>query len=240
MDINISNFNLDALRKLDLSHFYYNFKNDQQLNSDTLLYIISLLSIKDIFMLGNSCKMFYGLCKSNCIWGNRLFSTKKDPCDKVMEMIYEKNKSHFLNYYYFKNYFGFDYELNGNPNGHNYLELFDNIMTLVPHLKAPYYHTDIVPIIKSKYDELSQTTSINEEFIYIVKAVDLLPLNNDSCIIWKHEITYNECELLFILTKDNFDRIKLKKFIKPFFVPSSIIKKKKIIMYQETINRLFV
>lgn len=240
---NMHKYKLWQLKRLDICYlglFFNSKKNTIYLNADTLLHIISYLDIPNILNLLRVNKIFYGLCRSNYIWGPRLFSKKDDPSETMMQLIYKNNESHFLNYFYFKHYFGINYRLDGNPNNYNYFDMFKNIVTLAADLRAPYYHSEIISHFRPMYNKMVEDGYRYEEFIYTVKAVSELPKYNENEYIWKYENITDDCELLLILKRYKADKIKFQKIIRPFKVPVDIIKKKKIIMFAETVQRLFM
>ena len=216
----------------DTSYFSITF-NKIPIVADVLLHIISLLDNSDIIVLSRVCKSLYGLCNSNYIWGPRLFSKECIP-EKTLEIIYNNNKRHFLSYYYFKHYVTINYQLNGNPDNYHYLDLFRNIIALISHLRSPYFHTDI----KTIYMKMLKENIVYDEVIYIAKAVT--SLDKYTCpTIWEFREKTKECDILIQITRCKNNRIKFKKLVVPFNVPSNIIGKVKIILYAETINRLF-
>ncbi|XWV25839.1 hypothetical protein QJ857_gp1245 [Tupanvirus soda lake] len=244
MNITLDKLLLYQLKKLDINCFYLNFVKDGKtnyLNCDTLLHIISYLDIKEIIKLSKVCKLFYGLCRSNYIWGPRLFSVQDNvpPSEKMMKIIYEKNKSHFPNYLCFRNYFSIYYFLNGNPNKYNYFDMFSNIVHLASDMRAPYYHNEIIPDIRNIYNKLIEDGNVHDEFIYIVKAVNIIPEYENNQCIWKYQKITEDSEFLLVLRKSKTNKIKFHKFVRPFKVPTDIIKKTKVIMFSETIDRLF-
>ncbi|XWV24604.1 hypothetical protein QJ856_gp1183 [Tupanvirus deep ocean] len=244
MSVNINELHLWQIKRLDINCFFLNFVKDGEinyLNCDTLLHIISYLSIKDIIKLSRVCKLFYGLCRSNYIWGPRLFSINNNtsPSEKMMKIIYEKNKSFFLNYFYFKNYFSISYHLDGNPNKYNYFDMFGNIVRLASDMRAPYYHNEIVSDIGNIYKKMVEDGYNYEEFLYTVKAVNDIPVYEASEYIWKYQKITEDSEFILVLRKSKSNKIKFQKYLRPFKVPANIIKKTKVIMYAESVNRLF-
>ena len=229
---------------------------------DVLLIIISYLGINDILALTRVCKEFYGICRSNYVWGPKLFGnittgppkigtessdlgaprnfakqSSRGPSEKTFQMFYQNNKPYFLNYFYFRNYVDIDYKMGSTQC--NYFDLFRNICTLIPDLRAPYKHDEIINDIRTIYDQMVADGFKYDEFIYTVRAVDNIPFYNKDQYIWKYRTTTENCELLIILRKNKNNKIKFQKYVKPFNVPVTVIKKMKIIMYAETVDRLF-
>lgn len=224
--------NLSEIKGLDIYCFGLLYQTDQKkiyIGIDVWLYIISYLSIKDIIMLSTVCKSFYGLCRSNYIWRNRL-------SEQMLEIIYNNNKSYFVNYFHFQNYVGINLTKLFSE-GLNYLDLFGNMCLLVSDLRAPYYHKEILADIRLIYDNLVKTGLCYDELIYTVMAVKKFP-KHSNCI-WKYETTTKNSQLQLVFRRGKCDQIKLQKFVKPFRVPVAAFRKMKIIMYAETIHRLF-
>src|ERR1700761_7761484 len=101
--MNVNKLHLWQLKILDINCFYLSFHKDSitnYLNCDILLHIISYLGINKIIKLKKVCKIFYGLCRSNYVWGPILFNViDSSPSEKMMKIIYEQNKYYFLNYF---------------------------------------------------------------------------------------------------------------------------------------------
>jgi len=185
-------------------------------------------------------KIFYGICRSNYIWGPLLFSPTAHPSEIMMKIIYQNNQSYFSNYIGFKNYVIIDYQLDGNTIGYNYFDLFKNIMILASDLRVPYGHMEIIPKIKLWFKEVIKNgINYDDAFYYIVKAVDDLSRYYNRKYFWKYEISNSNCQLLFIMKQNKSNKMILQKIIRPFNVPAKVIKKTKIIFFPETINRVF-
>lgn len=238
----VSKYKLQQIKKIDICCLGIYFKIDgrlEYLNTDVLLYILSFLDIIDLSNLSKTSKNFYGLCQCNYVWGPKIFVKDEDAFEKIMDIIYKNNVQYFPNYFYFKHYFGIIYDIDKKPNEYNYLDLFKNIINLAPDLCAPYYHKEIISDIKKLYGIMIQNDHIHEEFLYVVKATEILPNYDNNNYIWKFEKITNECILLLILKKNRNGGIKLQKIIKPYYIPVYMIKKMKMIFYPETIKRLF-
>ena len=209
----------------------------QQLDCDVLLIIISHLNINDILSLSKVCKPFLTLCRSNYVWGPRFFGGKSEPTEKTLKIIYGDNKPYFGDFFYFKNYVVINYEKGTDTC--NYFDLFKNLCTLVPDLRVPYKHEEIINDIRAIYDQMVKEGFNYEEFIYSIRSVEKLPFYLVGEYIWKYQTVTNNCDLMIILRKSKQNLIKMKKYVRPFNIPVNIIKKTKIIMYAETVNKLF-
>ncbi|AUV58672.1 hypothetical protein [Bandra megavirus] len=201
-----------------------------RIDCDVLLQIIYYLDINDIINLKSTCKYLNDICTSNYIWGKIFFDVQQGLSEKIMQMIYEKNNTYFLNYYYFKHYFGINYCLNGNIDQYNYLEMIKKIFALVPYFRAPYYHKELIGNILPIDNNI-------DEIMYVVSSVDEFPKYNNN-IIWQHHYHHIECQILLILVNKS-GTIKLKKFVKPHILSHKLFKKMKITMFLETVKKLF-
>lgn len=209
----------------------------QRLDCDVLLVIISYLNINDILSLSKVCRSFLVLCRSNYVWGPRFFGGKSELTENTLKIIYENNKPYFMNFFSFVNYVGINYEKGSDKC--NYFDLFRNICTLVPDLRVPYKHEEIINDIRAIYDQMAIDGFIYDEFVYTICGVEKLPVCLVGEYIWKYQTITKNCELLIVLRRSKKNIIKMRKYVKPFNIPANVIKKTKIIIYAETVNRLF-
>lgn len=241
MNEKISKMTLCTIKKFDSCIFGLKSSSQKKiiyLNIDILLKIIYFLTIKEISVLRLVCKVFYGLGTCNFVWGQIIFNENNN-WDDFLKIIYFNNKTCFTDYFCFTNYFKIDYDLDINIHRYNYFELFKNIIFLANDFKAPYFHKEIIPCVRKIYKVLEKEGFETDTFIYTLKAVDVLPNFDTHPSKDKFYNITAQSEYLLVLEKNKKNVIKIKKIIKPFFVPTIIIKKIKVIMYAETINRLF-
>ena len=202
--------------------------------SDILFYIIRFLDLQDILNLSLVNKALYRLCRFNIAWWNKLYD-KSGITNQALQIIYDNNKQYFISQYHFQNYINIDYMTHSD----DVFFLFGNICDLVSDMRAPYYHQDIVSDIRRLYDKLIIMEEFNYDNEFIYKIIPVNEISNDQSYFWKYQVitSYSECLLIMKYNRDN--KIVLKKFIKPLKVPPEVIKKTTIIMYAETIERLF-
>ena len=226
---------LCQIRQMDLNYFTLSLRDgDREIDVvvDVLLHVMSYLRPNELVTLSSVCKAFWGLCYSNYVWRSKIFDGEQGVLEETMKLIYNHNKYYFLSYYYFEHYVG----INCRPDGRsNYLQLVISISKLVPDLRAPYYHDEIISEIKCLYVQMLKEGAAHEEFVYGVKPVQHLPMEKVG--IWKFSKKTAESEFLLVLKKKN-NVIKFDKYIRPYHVPWNIIRRIKILFYAETLNRL--
>lgn len=219
-----------------LQYYYCNVK--RYLDADVLFYIISYLDMTSTNNLAMTSKLMYSLCRSNYVWRKMIFNCNA-LSEKIINIVYEKNRYYFSDYYYFKKYYNISFDCGSVLGKYNYFDMFINIIKLAPDLRAPYYHREIIPDIYKIHRKMIQDGGKYEEFLYTVKVVpNLIKYNNRACI-WKYEKITDNSHYLLVLRATKTGIIKFQKYIKPFYVPDHIIGNVKILFFNETIIRLF-
>lgn len=209
------------------------------LTADVWLHIISFLDLASVLNLSISCHRLHNICHSNYVWGLRLFAENQALRHDIMHIIYRNNRAYFTDYFVFSNYVKLDYHLDGNPEDYNYLELFRNIIMLISDLRAPYHHEEITNCVQQLYDAPNGHFS---KCLYTIRAThDLaryVAIAQHDAIWYSHQDTpYSEILIWIQITPNRI--LRIRKVVQPRYVPASIIKKSKVILYRETICRVF-